>query len=163
MERTNPPTFCWRSTIKAVLAQTCMWVLFVHSVSGKTSVTLFLPKLPANRRGPSGEPLWITVWETLAYGLGKNRKRLVVSHLLVLQVLQATAWVFAFWLCPYLFRSVTLLTCWPSFALLHFAQWTSRGLSVVSLTCYNSHLSMFRLSMCELCVLFYARQSMARQ
>jgi hypothetical protein len=37
---------------KIALAQTCMGVFFIRSVSDANSATFFLPKPPANRRGP---------------------------------------------------------------------------------------------------------------
>jgi hypothetical protein len=54
---------------KTVLAQTCMGVFFIRSVSDKIIAKLFLPKSPTDRYGPPGEPLRTTVWETRNYDM----------------------------------------------------------------------------------------------
>jgi hypothetical protein len=66
--------------IKAVLAQTCMGVFSIRSVSDTTFATLFLPKLPADRSGPPGcgpqfEKQWFNVW-----GLGCSNNGIMGSN-----------------------------------------------------------------------------------
>jgi hypothetical protein len=55
MERTSTPTFGLGQPTKAVLAQTCMGVFFIHSVSDTSFAILFLPKTLAGHRRPTGE------------------------------------------------------------------------------------------------------------
>jgi hypothetical protein len=52
MERTYLPTFCWSSTNKGSSAQICMGVFFIRSVSLTIFATYFIPKPPADHRGP---------------------------------------------------------------------------------------------------------------
>jgi hypothetical protein len=48
MQRTNSPTLCWKLTIKAVIAQTYMWVFLIREVSDTILAMLFHTKQPAN-------------------------------------------------------------------------------------------------------------------
>jgi hypothetical protein len=43
---------------KAVLTLTCMGVSFIRSLFDITFIMLFLPKLPADRRGPQFDKHW---------------------------------------------------------------------------------------------------------
>jgi hypothetical protein len=73
MERTNSPTFCWRSTNKGSFSTDVHGCIF-HSLSVWQIVAMnFLQKLPADRSRPLGEPPRIigvpctTVWERFSY------------------------------------------------------------------------------------------------
>jgi hypothetical protein len=60
---------------KAVLIQTCMGVVFIHSMCDTIFAMLFLQKPPVEHSGLPGEMpqttggLWNTIWETLIYSM----------------------------------------------------------------------------------------------
>jgi hypothetical protein len=59
MEINNSPTFC--QPTKAVLAQICMGVFLIRSVSDTIITMLFLLKPPSDRRGQPDEAPQTTV------------------------------------------------------------------------------------------------------
>jgi hypothetical protein len=70
IERNYSSAFCWSANICsfAVLAQTCMGVFFIPSVSDTIFAKLSFPKPPVNRRGPQFDKHWHEPFRTADKG-----------------------------------------------------------------------------------------------